>query len=107
MAVYTTAKLWEAGELDTTPGASTPSFKQRMEWKMRGGKRSVEEGCPEKAFHEITYSDPCSYAAYELGAWGLAYLQNKAGEGKVVGVGLEIGKKWYGGGSNVHAPSPF
>jgi len=57
-----------------------------MEWKMRGGKRSVEEGCPEKAFHEITYSDPCSYAAYELGAWGLAYLQNKAGEGKVVGV---------------------
>ena len=29
---------------------------------------------------DITYADPCSYSAYELGAWGHAYLQHLAGE---------------------------
>ena len=51
---------------------------------MIGGKQSLEENCPDLSFHEISYADPCSYPAYELGAWAVAYLQHLAGEASVL-----------------------
>ena len=88
MAEYTTAKLWAEGELYTTEGETFPGLRERMEWKMQGGKQNRLENCPDKALAEITYADPCSYAAYELGAWGVAYLQHIAGEDALLNVFL-------------------
>ncbi len=59
-----------------------------MEWKIVGGKQNRLENCPGKPLAEITYADACSYAAYELGAWGVAYLQHIAGEDALLEVFL-------------------
>ena len=88
MAEYTAAKLWAQGELFTTEGESFPELRQRMEWKLQGGKQNRLENCPDKPLAEITYADACSYAAYELGAWGVAYLQHIAGEDALLEVFL-------------------
>lgn len=88
MAEYTAAKLWSQGELFTTEGATFPSLRERMEWKLLGGKQNLADNCPDKALADISYSDPCSYAAYELGAWGCAYLQHIAGEDALLQVFL-------------------
>lgn len=45
---------------------------------MIGGKDNLTTNCPNLSFHEISYADPCSHAAYELGAWAIAYLQHLA-----------------------------
>ena len=57
-----------------------PHFAERMEWKMLGGKEMLDRECPGMSIADITYADPCSYSAYEFGAWGHAYLQHLAGE---------------------------
>ncbi|MBT6180106.1 MAG: hypothetical protein HOI23_22885 [Deltaproteobacteria bacterium] len=88
MAEYTTAKLWAQGELFTTEGASFPTLRERMEWKLIGGKQNRDDNCPGKQLAEIDYGDACSYAAYELGAWGNAYLQHRAGEDALLQVFL-------------------
>ena len=80
MAQYTTSKMWASGELPTTPGEFYPTFQERMEWKLIGGQENLEQNCPGMSLADITYADPCSYAAYELGAWAHAYLQHLAGE---------------------------
>jgi len=74
MADYTTSRMWSDGTLLPTPSSNHPSFEQRMEWRMIGGKENLATHCPNMAFEDITYQDPCSYAAYELGAWAIAYL---------------------------------
>jgi hypothetical protein len=38
------------------------------------------------ALVDIDYSDPCSYAAYELGAWGIAYLHSMSSDDRLVDV---------------------
>jgi hypothetical protein len=74
MANYGVSKGWANGTMSTPKSNDYPSFAERMQWKMMGGKQSIEEYCPDTAFQDISYADPCSYAAYELGAWGIAYL---------------------------------
>jgi len=76
MANYAVSKGWADGSMtQSDQGHQMPSFSQRMEWKMIGGKDNLATNCPDLLFHEISYADPCSYAAYELGAWAVAYLQ--------------------------------
>ena len=79
MADYTTSKLWASCEMESS-GNQRNSFGQRMEWRMLGGLQNFNDNCPDKAFADITYAAPCSYAAYELGAWAVAYLLKLAGQ---------------------------
>ena len=86
MANFTTSKLWESGEMTMSAGSGFSTFSQRMEWKMIGGLESIEQYCPNKTIADITYQDECSYAAYELGAWAHAYLQNQTSEHQLLDV---------------------
>ena len=79
MAQLYSEKLLNDGTIERS-GVSYPRFAERMEWKMLGGKETLDRECPGMSIADITYADPCSYSAYELGAWGHAYLQHLAGE---------------------------
>lgn len=79
MAQSYSEKLLNDGTI-TRSGMSYPSFRERMEWKMVSGKETLDRECTGMSIADITYADPCSYSAYELGAWGHAYLQHLAGE---------------------------
>ena len=86
MAVYATAKGWSEGSLHTWAGSEPTPFTQQMRWKLDSGLENRDENCPGMALQDIDYSDPCSYAAYELGAWGIAYLHSISSDDRLVDV---------------------
>lgn len=83
MALLTTSILWASGDLDGNPN-NMPSVREDMQWKMSSGQSNLQENCPGLALGDISYADPCSYAAYELGAWGIAYLLYLTDEGALI-----------------------
>ena len=78
MAMSTTGQLWSSGGMPYSDVDNVPRFAEEMRWKMVSGLRNVADNCPGKSLAQISYGDPCSYAAYELGAWGHAFLQHKS-----------------------------
>ena len=79
MAQLYSEKLLNDGTIERSPTVTTLDFAERMEWKMLGGKEMLDRECPGMSIADITYADPCSYSAYELGAWGHAYLPASCG----------------------------
>jgi hypothetical protein len=90
-------------EMDTEDISIYPSLEQAMEWKMIDGLQNTQENCPDKPISEITYQDSCSYAAYELGAWGHAYLQHLTAENQLIEVFYPALNEMEWEGSFVHA----
>lgn len=84
MATYATAKLWASGELPLTENSNFPPFEENMKWKMINGKDNIEENCPGISIDNISYDDDCSYAAYELGAWAIAFLHHQSEENRLL-----------------------
>ena len=80
MAQTTVRKLWASGKLNTIDNSSLNSLQQSFENKMRNGKETIEKHCPGVTLGDITYGHACSNAAYDLGAWAVGYLLNKAGQ---------------------------
>ena len=86
MATVATSKGWADGSLAMWDGSEPTPFAQQMRWKLDGGLQNRDENCPGMSIADIDYSDPCSYAAYELGAWGIAYLHSISSEDRLVDV---------------------
>ena len=55
-------------------------FKENMKNYMLGGKDNVKYNCPGSTIKDFSYQNSCNGAGYDLGAWAIAYLENKAGE---------------------------
>ena len=67
-------------KLTTIDNSGLSSLEQSFENKMKSGKNRIEDNCPGTELHELTYDNDCSRAAYDLGAWAVAYLLNKVGQ---------------------------
>ena len=80
MAQTAVRKLWASGKLTTIDNSGLDSFEQIFERKITKGKSTIENHCPGAKLHELTYGNDCSGAAYDLGAWAIAYLLNKVGQ---------------------------
>ena len=80
MAQATVRKLWASGKLTTIDNSDLSSLEQSFENKMKRGKDRIEDNCPGTKLHELTYDNGCTSAAYDLGAWAVAYLLKKVGQ---------------------------
>ena len=81
MANYSLFKLINNGSLsfEWTPPPypySYVSLREKMREKMNNGKRDRQENCPEMRLDQFTYND-CTSPGYDLGAWAVAFLNNK------------------------------
>jgi hypothetical protein len=77
MANYTLFKLMNNETLLFDDRDAYGNLRSQMTQKMNFGKEFIQSNCPSKDFSSIQYSDSCSNAAYDLGAWAIAYLLNK------------------------------
>ena len=84
MAQSTVRKLWASGALPIIDTTGPNSLEQSFKNKMQNGKRTIDNNCPGIALGDIAYGNPCESAAYDLGAWAVAYLLNKAGQTALV-----------------------
>ena len=66
------------------PEKSPYKFKENMRNKLLGGKDSVKYNCPGSTIKDFSYQNSCNNAGYDLGAWAIAYLDNKAGENSLI-----------------------
>lgn len=76
MAELFVRKMLASGDLVMTDNNDLDTFKVSFEFKMDSGKQSIDNDCPGTSFKDITYELGCSYAAYDLGAWAIAYLSD-------------------------------
>ena len=58
---------------------SDTTLAQILHNKYISGQQAMQE-CPSISLENISYSDPCSQAAYDWGAWAAAYLAYKVGD---------------------------
>ena len=84
MAQATVRKLWASGELAVIDNSGLGSLEQIFENKMRNGKSTIENNCPGVQLQDIAYGKDCGSAAYDLGAWAIAYLLDRAGQSALV-----------------------
>lgn len=80
MAEVAVRKLWASGELAILDEDGRPSFEEGFEHRLRSAKQKVERSCPGVRLHEFTYENHCEGAAFDLGAWAVAYLLDGAGQ---------------------------
>ncbi|MBI15095.1 MAG: hypothetical protein CL782_02380 [Chloroflexi bacterium] len=66
------------------PEKSPYKFKENMRNKLLGGKDSVKYNCPGSTIKDFSYQNSCNNAGYDLGAWAIAYLDNKVGENSLI-----------------------
>ena len=76
MAELFVRKMLASGDLVMTDNNELDTFKVSFESKMDSAKQSIQNECPGTSFKDITYELGCSYAAYDLGAWAIAYLSH-------------------------------
>jgi hypothetical protein len=84
MAQVTVRKLWASGALAVIDNSGVGSLAQTFESKMRNGKSTIENNCPGVKLKALTYGKDCGSAAYDLGAWAVAYLLKKSGPSALV-----------------------
>ena len=84
MAQATSSMLFNNGTMPRS-GVSWNSFEVRMVKWLNQGREILANQCPGKEMKDIEYSDPCSGAAYGLGAWAHAYLAHLAGPDILLG----------------------
>lgn len=80
MAETATRRLWASGNLPLLEGDERPPFEEGFAQRMRSAREKVARSCPGMKLHEFTYENHCEGAAFDLGAWAVAYLLHGAGQ---------------------------
>jgi len=84
MAEVAARRLWATGELEHLGDGGRPSFEVGFEHRLRSAKEKVERNCPGVRLHEFSYENHCEGAAFDLGAWAIAYLLSDVGHGALL-----------------------
>ena len=81
MAVVGLADSFESGRVEEIimEGKDVWDPLNSMEWKLRNAIYNKTNLCPDIAFKDVDYENPCGYIAYDLGSWAHAYLAHKFG----------------------------
>ena len=80
MAETATRKQWACGELPLHEGDERPPFEEGFAHRMRSAREKLARNSPGMKLHEFTYQNHCEGAAFDLGAWAVAYLLHDAGQ---------------------------
>ena len=80
MAEVAVRKLWASGDLVVLDIHGRPPFNEIFRNRLRSAKQRVQRNCPGVRLHEFTYENSCDGAAFDLGAWAIAYLLDEAGQ---------------------------
>jgi len=80
MSEFTAPRLWATGALERLEGPGRPSFEEGFRYWLTSAKERVARSCPGVKLHEFTYQHHCEGAAFDLGAWAIAYLLADVGQ---------------------------
>lgn len=80
MSEVTARRLWATGALERLEGPHVPPFKESFRRWLTHSKERVARSCPGIRLHEFTYQNHCEGAAFDLGAWAIAYLLHDVGQ---------------------------